>query len=90
LWEGKRTTMGMSEPEILDGLAEIINEITGLTFEAVQLDRSFIADLGIDATSMRQIISSVDDRFGVIISDVDTQELRTIGDAVAYIQAEIG
>ena len=82
--------MGMSEPEILDGLAEIINEITGLTFEAVQLDRSFIADLGIDATSMRQIISSVDDRFGVIISDVDTQELRTIGDAVAYIQAEIG
>jgi acyl carrier protein len=80
--------VGMSEPEILDGLAEILNEDVGLDAKAVQLDKNFVTDLGIDPASMHRIISSIETRFGVVIAGGQT--FNSVGDAVAYIQAEIG
>ena len=45
-----------SKEEILTGLAEIVNEETGLETEAVQLDKSFTEDLDIDSISMMTIV----------------------------------
>ncbi|MEO6144928.1 MAG: acyl carrier protein, partial [Dermatophilaceae bacterium] len=36
--------MAQSEKEILDGLAEIVNEETGLDTASVELDKSFTDD----------------------------------------------
>ena len=43
--------MAQSEKEILDGLAEIVNEETGLDTASVELDKSFTDDLDIDSLS---------------------------------------
>ena len=45
-----------SNEEILAGLAEIVNEETGLAPEAVELDKSFTEDLDIDSISMMTIV----------------------------------
>ena len=77
--------MAMSEQEILGGLAEIINEETGLPTEDVQPDKSLTDDLDIDSLSMMTIVVNAEEKFGVRIPDDDVKGLRTVGDAVSYI-----
>lgn len=77
--------MAMSEQEILAGLAEIVNEETGLDAESVQPDKSFTDDLDIDSLSMMTIVVNAEDRFGVRIPDEEVKNLSTVGDAVNYI-----
>lgn len=79
--------MAMTEQEILTGLAEIVNEETGLEAESVQLDKSFTDDLDIDSLSMMTIVVNAEDRFGVRIPDEEVKNLATVGDAVSYIAA---
>jgi len=78
--------MAMSEQEILSGLAEIVNEETGLAADAVQLDKSFTDDLDIDSLSMMTIVVNAEEKFSVRIPDDDVKNLKTVGDAVSYIQ----
>ncbi|KAB7744697.1 acyl carrier protein [Nostocoides sp. F2B08] len=79
--------MAMSEQEILAGLAEIVNEETGLDAESVQMDKSFTDDLDIDSLSMMTIVVNAEDKFGVRIPDEEVKNLSTVGDAVTYISA---
>ena len=82
--------MAMSEQEILSGLAEIVNEETGLPVDAVELDKSFTDDLDIDSLSMMTVVVNAEDKFGVRIPDDDVQNLKTVSDAVSYIQSAQG
>ena len=75
-----------STEEIRAGLAEIVNDLAGTAVEDVQLDKSFVDDLGVDSLSMVEIIYECEERFGVEIPDEDSKDLKTVGDAVAYIE----
>ncbi|WP_297750443.1 acyl carrier protein [uncultured Tessaracoccus sp.] len=75
-----------STEEIRTGLAEIVNDLAGTAVEDVQLDKSFGDDLGVDSLSMVEIIYECEERFGVEIPDEDSKDLKTVGDAVAYIE----
>jgi len=79
--------MALSEQEIQSGLAEIVNEETGLAVDAVQSDKSFTDDLDIDSLSMMTIVVNAEEKFGVRIPDDDVKNLKTDGDAVSYIQS---
>ena len=74
-----------SKEEILAGLAEIVNEETGLETEAVQLDKNFTEDLDIDSISMMTIVVNAEEKFDVKIPDEEVKNLKTVGDAVDYI-----
>lgn len=75
-----------STEEIRADLADIVNDIAGVAVEDVQLDKSFVDDLGVDSLSMVEIIYGCEDKFGVSIPDEDAKNLKTVGDAVAYIE----
>ena len=74
-----------TQQEILDGLAELVTEETGLPAADVQLDKSFVDDLDIDSLSMMTIVVNAQDKFDVEIPDEAVTELKTVGDAVNYI-----
>jgi acyl carrier protein len=71
---------------ILDGLAEILEEIAGVKPKDVALDKSFIDDLDVDSLSMVEIALAAEDKFDVKIPDDQLANLKTVGDAVSYIQ----
>jgi acyl carrier protein len=77
--------MAQSEKEILDGLAEIVNEETGLDTASVELDKSFTDDLDIDSLAMMTIVTLAEEKFGVTIPDSEVKNLVTVGDAVSFI-----
>ena len=74
-----------TKEEILLGLAEIVNEETGLETEEVQLDKSFTDDLDIDSISMMTIVVNAEEKFDVKIPDEEVKNLKTVGNAVDYI-----
>lgn len=78
--------MAMSTEEILSGLAEIVNEITGVPAADVQLEKSFTDDLDIDSLSMIEVVVAAEEKFGVKIPEEEVKNLATVGDAVTYIE----
>jgi acyl carrier protein len=78
--------MASSEQVILSGLAEIVNEETGLPVDSVEMDKNFTEDLDIDSLSMMTIVVNAEEKFGVRIPDDEVKNLRTVGDAVTFIK----
>ncbi|WP_166984650.1 acyl carrier protein [Canibacter zhoujuaniae] len=77
--------MALSNEEVLAGLAELINDETGIAPEVVALEKSFQDDLDIDSISMMTIVVNAEGKFGVSIPDDEVKNLKTVGDAVNYI-----
>jgi len=76
----------VSQQEILAGLAQIVNEIAGVPVGDITPEKTFIDDLDVDSLSMVEIATAAEDHFGVRIPDEDLKNLKTVGDAVAYIE----
>ncbi len=76
-----------TKDEVLEGLAEIVNEIAGIPAEDVELDKSFTDDLDVDSLSMVEVVVAAEERFEVKIPDDEVKNLKTVGDAVEYILA---
>jgi acyl carrier protein len=74
--------------EILEGLAEIVNEITGIKKDQIVESATFVDDLDIDSLSMVEVAVAAEERFGVRIPDEELAKLKTVGDAVAFIQTQ--
>ena len=82
--------MAQSTQEILDGLAEIVNEEPGIDTASVELDKSFTDDLDIDSLSMMTIVVNAEEKFNVRIPDDEVKNLKTVRDAVDFIAAAQG
>ena len=74
-----------TKTDIQADLAAIVEEIAGVAADDVQLDKEFIADLDVDSLSMVEIVVAAEEKFGVRIPDDQVKNLRTVGDAVDYI-----
>ena len=72
--------------DIREGLAEILNEVAGVDAAAVSPEKTFLDDLDVDSLSMVEVVVAAEEKFGVRIPDDDVKGLKTVGDAVAYIQ----
>ena len=80
----------MTNEDTLAGLSEIIEEVAGVPAADVSPEKSFTDDLDIDSLSMMTIVVNAEERFGVKIPDNDVKNLKTVGDAVSYIQSAQG
>jgi len=70
---------------IVSGLAEIVEEVAGVSKDEVSTEKSFVDDLDIDSLSMVEIAVQAEDKFGVKIPDEKLSDLKTVGDAVDYV-----
>ena len=78
--------MTATPQEIQDGLAEILEEVAGVKTDDVAADKSFTEDLDVDSLSMVEVVVAAEEKFGVKIPDDEVQNLKTVGDAVSFIQ----
>ena len=76
--------------EILAGMAEILNEVADVAEEDVTVEKSFTDDLDVDSLSMVEIATAVEDKFGVAIPDDELGNIKTVGDAISFIEKNQG
>ena len=75
----------MSEQEILDKVKELVASQLGKSEGEVTPDSSFIEDLGADSLDLVELIMSMEDEYGLEISDEDAEKIVTVKDAVKFI-----
>lgn len=71
----------------LANLAEILHEVADVAPEDVTPEKSFVDDLDVDSLSMVEVAMAVEEKFGATIPDEQLSELKTVGDAVTYIDS---
>jgi acyl carrier protein len=76
----------MTQQEILAGFAEILDEIAGVAADAVTPEKNFINDLDLDSLTMVEVATAAEDKFNVSIPDDDLKDLKTVQDAVEYVE----
>ena len=63
----------------------IITEL-GVDAEKVTPEASFVEDLGADSLDTVELVMAFEEEFGMEIPDEEAEKLRTVGDAINYIQ----
>lgn len=65
----------------------IINEL-GVEPEKVTDDASFVDDLGADSLDTVELVMAFEEEFELDIPDEDAEKMRTVGDAVRYLNKQ--
>ncbi len=73
---------------ILDDVREVIVDKLGVDADKVVPEARFIEDLGADSLDTVELIMGLEDKFGLEISDEDAEKIRTVQDAINYIQSK--
>jgi len=72
--------------EVFDGIKAIIVNLLGVDESKVTLQASFKEDLQADSLDLVELIMAFEEKFGKEIPDEDAQKIKTVGDAVTYVQ----
>ena len=73
--------------EIQDKVVAIIVDKLGVDEAEVKAEASFTNDLGADSLDTVELIMEFEKEFGITIPDDQAEKIATVGDAVAYIEA---
>lgn len=66
----------------------IIIEQLGVSADEVQLNASFVDDLGADSLDLVELVMVLEEEFGYEIPDEDAEKIQTVQDAVNYINSQ--
>ncbi len=73
---------------ILDDVKEVIVDKLGVDADKVVPEARFIEDLGADSLDTVELIMGLEDKFGLEISDEDAEKIRTVQDAINFIESK--
>jgi len=79
----------MTREEIAGKVKNIIVEQLGVNAEEVKEESSFIDDLGADSLDTVELVMALEEEFNAEIPDEDAEKLKTVGDAVKYIEEKL-
>ena len=71
---------------VFDKVKEIIAEQMSVSADKITLEASFADDLNADSLDIFQMISELEEAFDMEFSNEDAEKIKTVGDAVKYIQ----
>ena len=76
----------MMKSEIYEQVAAIVADILSVEPDKITPDARFREDLGADSLDLVELIMEFEEKFGGTISDEDAQQIRTVGQAVDYVE----
>jgi acyl carrier protein len=71
---------------ITSEVKRIIKEQLDVDETNVKPESSFIDDLGADSLGLVELVLAFEETFHVDIPDEETEKIRTVGDAIRYIE----
>ena len=75
---------------IAEKVAQIIVDKLGIAASEVTPEASFTTDLGADSLDTVELIMEFEKQFDISIPDEQAENIKTVGDAVAYLEANVG
>ena len=72
----------MNSEEIFEKVKAIIVEQLGVAEASVEMEASFIDDLGADSLDIVELVMALEEEFDLEIPDSDAEKVVTVGDVV--------
>jgi acyl carrier protein len=69
----------------LERVQSIVTDRLGVDADQVVPEAEFIGDLNADSLDLVEVIMAMEQEFDLEIKDEDAEKIRTVGDAVKYI-----
>ena len=79
----------MNTEEVFEKVKTIIVEQLGVAETSVEMEASFIDDLGADSLDIVELIMALEEEFDMEIPDSDAEKVVTVGDVVEYIKENV-
>lgn len=79
----------MEHEEIFAKVKDVIVDQLSVDEDDVATEASFFDDLGADSLDIVELVMALEDSFGVSIPDEEAESIKTVGDAVEYIAANL-
>ena len=76
--------------DVQESVKQVIIEKLGVNADQVVPAASFIDDLGADSLDNVELVMAFEEAFNAEIPDEDAEKLKTVGQAVEYIQKNVG
>lgn len=76
--------------DIYSQVKDVIVEKLGTDADKVTMEASFVDDLGADSLETVELIMGLEDKFGITIADEEAEKIRTVKDAVSFIESKQG
>ena len=73
---------------VFDDVKAVIVEKLSVDADKVTIDASFVDDLGADSLETVELIMGLEDKFGITIADEEAEKIRTVKDAVSFIESK--
>ncbi|MAS34244.1 MAG: acyl carrier protein [Anaerolineaceae bacterium] len=73
-----------------DRVKNIVVELLGVDEDRVVPEARFREDLEADSLDLVELIMAFEEEFGGEITDEDAQSITTVGEAVTYIEQQMG
>ncbi len=75
---------------ILEKARKIIGEQFNIEEDEINLETSFVDDLNADSLDLVELVMALEDEYDIEIDDDSIESIRTLGDAVNYINSALG
>jgi acyl carrier protein len=85
----ERTLPSVANPsraQVLEDVKRIVADVLGVASDDVQEQNGLDSDLGCDSLDFVEIITSVEDHFGITIPEEHAEEVVSVGDIVDGVQ----
>ena len=76
--------------DMVEKVKDIIAEELGVAREKLTDEASFMEDLGADSLDTVELVMAFEKEFDIDIPDEEAEKLRTVGDALRYLQDKMG
>ena len=74
--------------DTLEQIKAVVADKLGAEVDEITEDTRFQEDLEADSLDLVELIMALEDEYSIQISDEEAQEIRSIKDAVAYIEKQ--
>lgn len=79
----------MMDQDILRQLAEVVEEVKGEKI-SLSLETLLEAEIAEDSVEIMEFVLSLEDTFGIEISDASIENFVTVGNVVDYLKVSLG
>jgi len=79
----------MTRDEVFEQVKAILVETLSVDADKVTIDARFQEDLETDSLDLVELVMTMEDKFGLKITDEEAAEIKTVGQAVDFVMGRL-
>ena len=79
----------MDRNEIFEKVKKAVVEQLDVREEEITEESTFVQDLGADSLEVVEIVMALEEAFSIEIPDDEVDQIKTVGDAVQFIESKL-